>query len=84
MSPSPTNTIQHITYEQVCHRNNPGFVEVLYVTLNEPHKHFEELIRFFFSFHDPTTRNRQGNDTGFQYGSYIFYTDAEQKQIAKK
>lgn len=58
-------------------------VEVLFVELTDPQKHFEELIRFFFAFHDPTTINQQGNDTGFQYASYIFCQDDEQTQIAQ-
>jgi len=59
-------------------------VEVLLVDLTDPQKHFEELIRFFFTFHDPTTKNRQGNDAGFQYASYIFCQDDEQTRIAQK
>ena len=41
-------------------------------------------MRFFFQFHDPTTRNRQGNDSGFQYASWIFCGDAVQTTIATK
>lgn len=59
-------------------------MEVLLVELNDPQAHFEELIRFFFTFHDPTTKNRQGNDTGFQYASFIFCQDDEQAQIAQR
>jgi len=59
-------------------------VEVLLVELTDPQKHFEELVRFFFAFHDPTTKNRQGNDAGFQYASYIFCGDEEQSRIAQK
>ena len=61
-----------------------GHVEVLNVELTSPEKHFEELIRFFFMFHDPTTKNRQGNDTGSQYGSAIFCSDEQQKVVADK
>jgi peptide-methionine (S)-S-oxide reductase len=71
------------TYEQVC-SGSTGHVEVLYVELNDPKKHFEELMRFFFQFHDPTTLNRQGNDQGTQYGSWIFVDDEQQQKIAKK
>jgi peptide-methionine (S)-S-oxide reductase len=59
-------------------------VEVLLVELNDPDKHFEDLIRFFFMFHDPTTMNRQGNDAGTQYASYIFCGDEEQMKVANK
>jgi peptide-methionine (S)-S-oxide reductase len=71
------------TYRQVC-SGSSKHVEVLYVELNEPEKHYEELIKFFFQFHDPTTKNRQGNDAGTQYASNIFCDDAEQKTIATK
>ncbi|KAL7579628.1 hypothetical protein ACA910_007991 [Epithemia clementina (nom. ined.)] len=83
MSPFDNSTIKNPTYEQVC-SGQSGHVEVLMVELNEPEKHFEELIRFFFQFHDPTTKNRQGNDVGFQYASFIFCGDEEQYNIAKK
>jgi peptide-methionine (S)-S-oxide reductase len=71
------------SYEQVC-TGQTGHIEVLFIELNEPEKHFEELIRFFFQFHDPTTSNRQGNDRGLQYASWIFCADDTQAQIAKK
>ena len=45
---------------------------------------FEALIQFFFSFHDPTTLNRQGNDAGMQYASVGFVSDERQKAIANK
>lgn len=61
-----------------------GHVEVLNVELKEPEKTFEELCRFFFMFHDPTTKNRQGNDVGTQYASIIFVQDDEQKAIATR
>jgi peptide-methionine (S)-S-oxide reductase len=73
------NSLSH----QVC-SGTTGHVEVLQVELNEPEQHFEELIRFFFQFHDPTTMNRQGNDVGTQYASWIFCGDDEQIMIAKK
>jgi peptide-methionine (S)-S-oxide reductase len=71
------------TYRQVC-SGTSGHVEVLYVELNDPAANFEDLIKFFFQFHDPTTKNRQGNDAGPQYASIIFCDDAEQKKIATK
>merc|ERR1719396_220081 len=52
--------------------------------MNDPEQHFEELIKFFFQIHDPTTANRQGNDVGTQYASCIFCYDEEQAKIAKK
>jgi peptide-methionine (S)-S-oxide reductase len=44
---------------------------------------FRKLLEFFFQVHDPTTRNRQGNDVGMSYRSAIFYTSAEQKRVAE-
>ena len=83
MSPLKVPRIKNPTYEQVC-SGTSGHVEVLYVELNEPQKHFEELCRFFFTFHDPTLKDRQGNDRGFQYSSWIFCADDEQLKIANK
>jgi peptide-methionine (S)-S-oxide reductase len=83
MSPHESNLIKNPTYKQVC-SGTSGHIEVLAVELNDPEKHFEELIRFFFQFHDPTTKNRQGNDRGFQYASWVFCGDDEQFQIAEK
>jgi peptide-methionine (S)-S-oxide reductase len=83
MSPHDSNRIKNPTYEQVC-SGKSGHIEVLTIELNDPEKHFEELIRFFFQFHDPTTKNRQGNDRGFQYASWVFCGDDEQFKIAEK
>lgn len=84
MSPTePNPKYKNPTYQQVC-SGASGHIEVLYVELNEPEKHFEELMRFFFQFHDPTTKNRQGNDSGFQYASWIFCADTLQSAIATK
>ena len=83
MSPYEGNRIENPTYQQVCSGIN-SHVEVLYVELNDPEKHFEELVRFFFQFHDPTTPSQQGNDRGFQYASWIFCGDEEQSKIATK
>jgi peptide-methionine (S)-S-oxide reductase len=83
MSPLSSPKMKKPTYQQVC-RGTSGHIEVLLVELNEPETHFEELIRFFFQFHDPTTKNRQGNDSGFQYASWIFCADEAQTAIATR
>lgn len=83
MSPLGTPRVKNPTYAEVC-SGTSGHVEVLYVELNDPSQHFEELCRFFFTFHDPTLKNRQGNDVGFQYSSWIFCSDDEQFRIAQK
>mmetsp|Transcript_17039 Transcript_17039/g.24622 ORF Transcript_17039/g.24622 Transcript_17039/m.24622 type:complete len:177 (+) Transcript_17039:1236-1766(+) len=82
MSPDP-NGMKNPSYRQVC-SGTTGHVEVLWVEMNDADKHFEELIKFFFMFHDPTTKNRQGNDAGTQYASWIFCADEEQQKIANK
>jgi peptide-methionine (S)-S-oxide reductase len=84
MSPLSSPTIQNPTYEQVGSGVASDYIEVLLVELNEPEIHFEELIRFFFQFHDPTTRNRQGSDTGVSYASWIFCADDAQTAIATR
>ena len=57
MSPDP-NAPKNPSYQAVC-SGSTGHVEVLLVELNDPNAHFEELVRFFYMFHDPTTKNRQ-------------------------
>lgn len=83
MATDPGNPLTNPTYRQVC-SGTTGFVEVLYVELNEPETNYEPLIRFFYQFHDPTTKDRQGNDAGTQYASVIFCDDDAQTQIAMK
>ena len=83
MNPDP-NGMKNPSYRQVC-SGATGHVEVLNVELaNATPELFEELIKFFFMFHDPTTKNRQGNDVGTQYASVIFCSDATQTEIANK
>ena len=71
------------SYREVC-SGTTGHVEVLNVELSNPEEHYEELVKFFFMFHDPTTKNRQGNDVGTQYASVLFYSGDEQKEIAER
>ena len=83
MSPNK-DAVANPTYKDVC-TGSTGHVEVLNIVLNEPTAElFEELCKFFFMFHDPTTLNRQGNDVGTQYASVIFCSSDQQKAIAKK
>jgi peptide-methionine (S)-S-oxide reductase len=83
MSPNP-DAKKNPSYREVC-SGTSTHVEVLYVVLNNPTPElFEELIKFFFMFHDPTTKNRQENDAGTQYASEIFCADAQQKAIATR
>jgi len=70
------------TYQQVC-GGDTGHVEVVRVTFDPEAISYRELLDVFFSVHDPTQLNRQGNDMGEQYRSVIFYSDEEQQRIAE-
>jgi peptide-methionine (S)-S-oxide reductase len=65
------------------YRNHPGHAEALEIVFDPNVITFRDLLEFFFQVHDPTTRNRQGNDVGTSYRSAIFYTDDEQKRVAE-
>ena len=65
-------------YEQVC-SGNTGHAEVVRLDFDPAEVSLRELLEVFFTIHDPTTLNRQGNDVGEQYRSIAFYTNAEQK-----
>jgi peptide-methionine (S)-S-oxide reductase len=71
------------TYEQVCTKTT-GHVEVVELTFDPDVISFKEILEVFFTIHDPTTPNRQGNDVGPQYRSAIFYYDEMQRQTAKE
>lgn len=69
-------------YEAVC-GGNTGHVEVVRLRYNPDEISFQTLLEVFFTIHDPTTLNRQGNDVGTQYRSVIFYHNDEQREIAQ-
>jgi len=71
------------SYEKVC-TGKTGHAEVVQVIFNPEVISYDELLKIFWRTHDPTTLNQQGNDTGTQYRSVIFYHDENQKQIAEK
>ena len=71
------------SYAQVCD-GNTGHAEVTQVTFDPQVLSYHDLLKVFFTIHAPTTLNRQGNDTGTQYRSAIFYHTPEQKGIAEQ
>jgi methionine-S-sulfoxide reductase len=70
-------------YEQV-KKGDTGHAEAIKITYDDSKTTYEELLRFFFKMHDPTTLNSQGGDQGSQYRSAIFYHDESQKEAAEK
>jgi peptide-methionine (S)-S-oxide reductase len=76
-------TPQTANYKDVS-EGTTAHAEVVQVKFNPKVVSFDEILEIFWSTHDPTTRNRQGNDVGPQYRSVIFYQDETQKQIAEK
>jgi len=74
--------VPHPTYEQVC-SGETGHVEVVEVKFDPAIVTYRSILEIFFAIHDPTTRDRQGNDTGPQYRSVIFYHDETQRHTAE-
>lgn len=70
------------TYKQIC-SGNSGHAEVVQIHFDSEQISYRELLEIFFTLHDPTTLNRQGNDTGTQYRSAIFWHNLEQKAEAE-
>jgi peptide-methionine (S)-S-oxide reductase len=65
------------------YRNHGTHAEGIEIVFDPKVTSFRDLLEFFFQIHDPTTRNRQGNDVGASYRSAIFYENDEQKHIAE-
>jgi len=65
------------------YRNHGTHAEAIEIVFDPTKTSYRTLLEFFFQIHDPTTRNRQGNDMGASYRSAIFYASPEQKRIAE-
>lgn len=65
------------------YRNHGTHAEAIKIVFDPTQLSYRSLLEFFFQIHDPTTRNRQGNDTGTSYRSAIFYLNDEQKKTAE-
>jgi methionine-S-sulfoxide reductase len=75
-------TVKNPSYEQVC-TGRTGHAEVVNITFDKNITSLKDILKVFFSVHDPTTLNRQGDDIGTQYRSVIFYRNEEQKNEAE-
>lgn len=71
------------TYRDVC-SGTTGHAEVIHITFDPAVVPFSEILKVFFTMHDPTTLNRQGNDVGTQYRSAVFYHNEAQKKAAEE
>lgn len=70
------------SYEQVC-SGRSGHAEVVKISFDPEQVSLRQLLEIFFTIHDPTTLNRQGNDVGPQYRSGIYYQTPDQAQVAR-
>src|SRR5215211_446355 len=64
------------------YHNHGTHAEAIRIDFDPEKLSYRKMLEFFFQIHDPTTKNRQGNDVGTSYRSAIFYTDDEQKAVA--
>jgi len=71
------------SYEEIC-TGESGHAEVVKLTFDENVISYQEILEIFFTLHDPTQLNRQGNDIGTQYRSAIFFHDKDQQETAEK
>jgi len=76
-------TVAYPLYEQVC-RGTTGHAEVVQITFDPAVISYKEILSVFWCIHNPTTRNRQGHDSGTQYRSIILYHSEEQRSVAEK
>lgn len=84
--PGVTSTVVGYTggdIKNATYRNHGNHAESIAVTFNPEKISYRNLLEFFFKIHNPTTKNRQGNDAGASYRSAIFYNSEEQKKTAE-
>ncbi len=65
------------------YRNHGTHAEAIEIIFDPETISYRQILEFFFQIHDPTTKNRQGNDIGLSYRSAIYYIDDEQKHVAE-
>jgi peptide-methionine (S)-S-oxide reductase len=85
--PGVTDTVVGYTGGEVpnaTYRNHGNHAEAIAVTFDADILSYRSLLEFFFQIHDPTTRNRQGNDRGPSYRSAIFYLNEQQREVAEE
>lgn len=76
-------TTENPTYREVC-TGRTGHAEALEVVFDPAQVSYREILELFFQIHDPTTRDRQGNDVGSQYRSAILVADETQEKVARE
>jgi peptide-methionine (S)-S-oxide reductase len=69
--------------ENATYGNHEGHAEAVEIVFDPERISYRDILEFFFQLHDPTTKDRQGNDMGSSYRSEIFYTSDQQKQVAE-
>ena len=76
-------SVKNPSYKEVC-TGKTGHAESIRITFNPAVISYKQILRIFFTLHDPTSLNRQGNDVGSQYRSEIFYVNENQKEAAEQ
>ena len=69
-------------FANATYRSHGDHAEAVEITFDPSRNSYRDILEFFFQIHDPSTRNRQGNDVGMSYRSAIYYTSDEQKRVA--